>query len=522
MDYIAISILASAILILIVVAFEGFDQLKAPPVKTIFAAVNLIVAVVLFALYQTITTDNEVFMTVYFWIAIAEYVALFGFMTLFFVKTVLAKKELSLFSKSIKHSPWNTYLILDKKDRIKDISDNLLVDLDLDRDSVIGNKLFDVVNKSIRVSRVNAKNYTNRQLEEKYLEIKKISKPNELLKLEIDFFNAEGDTTIIHMIDQAMFSRIGYYGRFLIGEKKTDFNLLGIEKQLKHTEEQLNSLQAQFLATLEVSQEGLAFSDIDEQTTWISNSLKDDLGFDSNNVATEDFLKLIQPDDLNKYLSKINQLTPSSPTLEMKYRLYTNGVYRWYSDVSKRLFLENQAMLMSSINPVATTHFMASNIQVLDELGDKNELMVKLNSLIDEERYFHFVVLRLKNLPYVNEQHGRDVGNMAIAEYLRKLRSSFVSEPTHMFRLTGSTFGIILDDQRKMNLIRKGVQGNDDYLNMTLEYGSSKLELEVFAGISIVNRDGYNEQELLDTALQALKVAENPKYKGHVCYYGEI
>ena len=53
-----------------------------------------------------------------------------------------------------------------------------------------------------------------------------------------------------------------------------------------------------------------------------------------------------------------------------------------------------------------------------------------------------------------------------------------------------------------MNLIRKGVQGNDDYLNMVLEYGASKLELEVFAGISIINNDGYNENEMLEAAMQ--------------------
>ena len=37
-----------------------------------------------------------------------------------------------------------------------------------------------------------------------------------------------------------------------------------------------------------------------------------------------------------------------------------------------------------------------------------------------------------------------------------------------------------------MSLIRNGVQANDDYLNMTLEYGSNKLELEVFAEFQLL------------------------------------
>ena len=177
---------------------------------------------------------------------------------------------------------------------------------------------------------------------------------------------------------------------------------------------------------------------------------------------------------------------------------------------------------MSSINLVNTKHFMRSNIQNLDNLGDQNDLLIKLNKLIDEERYFHLAILRVKNLKYINELHSRDVGNMALSEYINKIEKAFTEEDGYVYRISGSTFALILVDQRKMSLIRNGVQANDDYLNMTLEYGSNKLELEVFAGISIINRDGYNENELLDTALKALKVAENPKYKGHICYYEDI
>ena len=117
------------------------------------------------------------------------------------------------------------------------------------------------------------------------------------------------------MIDQAMYSKFGYYGRFLIGEMKTDFNLLGVEKQLKQTTLQLETLQEQFVATLEVSDEGLAFSDIEDKSTWISDTLVEELGFQSNNIHTEDLLKLMQPDDLNRYLTKLNQLTPVTPNM---------------------------------------------------------------------------------------------------------------------------------------------------------------------------------------------------------------
>ncbi|MGI6782498.1 MAG: diguanylate cyclase domain-containing protein [Acholeplasmataceae bacterium] len=522
MDFLPISILIIAIIIGFVVILEGINKSKVPFYKTIIASVNLIVTVVFFIIYPSVIKNDETFLMAYFYLGIFELAVLFLYILVLFIKMIYANRELTMHTESIKNSPWNTYLILDRKDRVKDISPNLLEDFDIKLEEVLNKKLFDVINKTIRITHINNKLCSNRELEEKLGQLKKINKPNEVLKLEIVYLNSVGDNSIVHMLDQAMFNKFGYYGRFLIGEMKTDFNLLSVEKQLKQTSEALETLQEQFIATLEVSGEGLAFSDIGDKSTWISNILVEQLGFESNNINTEDLLKLMQPEDLNRYLTKINQLTPSDPHMEMKYRLFSKGVYRWYLDKSKKIFLEGNTMIMSSVNQVSTKHFMPTNLQNLDELGDKNDLTLKLVQVIDEERYFHLVVVRLKNLPHINELHGREVGNMAISEYISKLEKSFTSEPNHIFRLTGSTFAFILDDQRKMGILRKGVQGSDDYLNMTMEYGAGKVELEVFAGIAIINTDGYNENELLEAALSALKVAENPKYKGHVCYYGDI
>lgn len=522
MDFLPISILIVSFLIGIVVLLDSINELKLPIYKTIIASVNIIVAVIFFALYNTVIKNDATFEKIYFGIGIFEFLLLLVFIVILFSKILMSKRELGLYADSIKSSPWNTFIILDRRDRITDISDNLLEDLQMTKEEVIKQKLFDILNRAIRITQINGKNFSNRDLEDRFNQYKKINEPNENLKLEISFFNAEGDTTIIHLIDQAMFSRLGYYGRFLIGEKKTDFNLLSVEKQLKQTSLQLETLQEQFIATLEVSNEGLAFTDIEDESMWISDNLVEQLGLVSNDIHQEDFLKLMQPDDLSRYLTKANKLTPSQPNLEMKYRLFTRGVYRWYIEKSKKVFLDDRSMIMSSINLVNTKHFMRSNIQNLDNLGDQNDLLIKLNKLIDEERYFHLAILRVKNLKYINELHSRDVGNMALSEYINKIEKAFTEEDGYVYRISGSTFALILVDQRKMSLIRNGVQANDDYLNMTLEYGSNKLELEVFAGISIINRDGYNENELLDTALKALKVAENPKYKGHICYYEDI
>ena len=306
MDFLPISILIVSFLIGIVVLLDSINELKLPIYKTIIASVNIIVAVIFFALYNTVIKNDATFEKIYFGIGIFEFLLLLVFIVILFSKILMSKRELGLYADSIKSSPWNTFIILDRRDRITDISDNLLEDLQMTKEEVIKQKLFDILNRAIRITQINGKNFSNRDLEDRFNQYKKINEPNENLKLEISFFNAEGDTTIIHLIDQAMFSRLGYYGRFLIGEKKTDFNLLSVEKQLKQTSLQLETLQEQFIATLEVSNEGLAFTDIEDESMWISDNLVEQLGLVSNDLHQEDFLKLMQPDDLSRYLTKAN------------------------------------------------------------------------------------------------------------------------------------------------------------------------------------------------------------------------
>lgn len=165
---------------------------------------------------------------------------------------------------------------------------------------------------------------------------------------------------------------------------------------------------------------------------------------------------------------------------------------------------------------------MSSNIDVLDNLRDHHELMVSMHHFFNESRYFELVVFKLKNIPKINEMHGREVGNMMIAEYIKKMRSTFVSESGDIFRLSGLEFAVTITDTRKMDVLANGIKSNPTFLNLTMQYGSLTVELDVYAGISIGGSDFSQEQELYQAAFQALKIAENPQFENQGCYYKDI
>jgi GGDEF domain-containing protein len=322
---------------------------------------------------------------------------------------------------------------------------------------------------------------------------------------------------------QPVFALGKYKGRICVGEKKTDFNLLAVEKELNDRNSELESIRHKFIATLELSEEGLFYIDLDERTIWASDALVSSLGLPSNLLDLTDFRRLIEAEDLKKYLALLGDLTINKTQYQTSYRIKVKGRYIWFKEKGKRLFEDtNSAIIMGTLNPMKTKHFQASQIEILDLLKDRNEFMAHMHKLFNDNRYFQLVVFRLQNIPKINEDYGREVGNMFIAEYIKKMSSSFVSESGDIFRITGIEFAITITDPRKMDVLSNGVKSNPTFLNLNMQYGSISEALEVFAGIAIGGSDAHEEHQLYQAAYQALKISLNPQFSSHGCYYKDI
>ncbi|PKK96893.1 MAG: hypothetical protein CVV58_04060 [Tenericutes bacterium HGW-Tenericutes-3] len=436
---------------------------------------------------------------------------------------ILKGNHYSLFVKSIKNSRWNAYYVVDHKEKIRDMSHSLLNELNLDKDEVIGKKLFQVFNKTIRFTKYNGQEINNRQLETFYQSYKEHAKPGDSEVEELSFMNFDGNPVMLHMVMQPVFALGRYKGRICVGEKKTDFDLLAVEKELNERSGELESIRHKFIATLEISEEGLFYIDLDERTIWASDSLVSMLKLPGNTLDLSDFRRLIEAEDLKKYLALLGDLTINKKQYSTSYRVKVNGRYVWFKEKGKRLFEDqNSAVIMGTLNPMKTKHYLASNIDELDLLKDQNDMLVSMNQLFKDNRYFQLVVIRLKNMPKINETHGREIGNMLMAEYIKKLRTTFVTESGNIFRVSGIEFAITITDPRKMDVLSNGMKSNPTFLNLVMQYGSLSAELEVFAGIAIGGSDAADEHKLYTAASQALKIAENPQFSSHGCYYKDI
>ncbi len=512
-----------SIFTVVLVVMQSIQNEKVLKFRMVIAFFNLAVTIFVFSIYNSLIVSNEVYEDVYSVFNFVVYGIFMLVMYATFKTSVLKANHYQLFVKSIKNSRWNAYYVVDKRDRIKDISSSLLIELNMEKDEVIGKKLFSIFNQTVRFTKFNGTDINNRQLENYYLEYKKQAKLGDQEIQELSFLNNEGDPVFLHMVMQPVFVMGKYKGRICVGEKKTDFDLLAVEKELNERSGELESIRHKFIATLDLSEEGLFYIDLDERSIWASDRLVESLHLPGNLLDLTDFRRLIESEDLKKYLATLGELSMNKRQYNVTYRIMVEGSYLWFKEKGIRLFEDqNSSTIMGTLKPQKTRHFQASNIDELDLLKDRNDFMLHMHKLFKDGRYFQCMVFRLKNMPRINESFGREVGNMLMAEYIKKMRLNFVTKSGGIFRISGVEFAVLLTDPRKIDVLENGTASNPKFLNLEMQYGSIQAELEVVAGISIGGSDASEEHDLYQCAIQAIKVSENPKYSAQICYYKDI
>lgn len=488
-----------------------------------FSAFNFIVAAIALLIYDKYIEPKDLYLKIYSYYSLFVYLYFFIIFNITLRRANLKANHYQLFVKSIRESNWNAYYIVDRKERVKDISSSMLDELGIEKSEIVGKKLFSVLNKTVRFQQLNGGEISNKQLEHYYNNYKKEAKLGDSEVQELVMLNFEGEQVIFKLILQPVFVMGKYRGRIVVGEKKSDFDLLGVEKKLSKSEQTLESIRLKFISTLEISKEGLFSIDLDEKSIWASSALIKILNLPSSEMNLSDFRSLIHPDDLTSYVTAIGDLSLTKQHYQIRYRILKDGSYMWVEERGKRIFDDHYTTtIMGTLNPVSVKHFRASNIDVLDQLEGYHELLVKMNGLINKDHYFYLMLINLNNIPNINEEHGWDVGNMIIADYITKMRNTFITENGEIYRISGLKFAILVTNPNKMDILNKGIRQNPQMLDLDVKYGSINTKLKVFAGISISKEDFVVEEKLYQAAEEALKIAKNDKVTHRGIFYKDI
>lgn len=508
--------------ILIMVINDSLMNEKLQRNRFVFAFLNVAFLVVIAFMYTHVIQDTS-YEVYYFIYAVLVYIVFILMAIVSFKNSVLKSNHYQLFIKSIRNTRWNAYYVVDQKDRIKDMSDSILEELGLTKEDVIGKKLFDVFDRSIRFTKLNDTEVNNRSLFEFYRDYRLTAKPSQQERRELYFQNYKGKEVILHLIEQPVFIFGKYKGRINMGEKRTDFNMMHVEKELSDKNKELESIRHKFIATLEMTEEGLFYIDLDQKYVWGADQFIGFIKMKSNTIAIEDYRANIHPEDIKTYLNNLQSLTVNNPKYSVSYRYRVGDNYIWLKESGKRIFDDRNAnVILGYVKKIQTNHYERSSIPELDDIKGELDMMVSLKKLQDQRKFFQLAIIRLSNIPEINARHGRAVGNMMLGEYVRKLRSSFMSENSEIFRISGLEFAITITDPRKIDVLRKSLVNDDRIMNLKMAYGAIKEEVVVHMGIATAPEDTNNSDDLVICAIKALKMATNPNFKHNNCYYKDL
>jgi len=507
-----------AVLITVLVIIESLN--KGIIFKTLlgFSFLNLTLWVLMLFFYEQIINDDSL-KYVYIAYSFINF-GLFLILVLYLMrKTNNRNQHYLTFLKAIKNSRWNTYLVVDQKEKIVDVSQALLDEMALTKEEVLGKKLFDVLQKTVRIKSRNGTTLNNQNLKDVYTQYAKNVRPNEIMTEEIGFNNADGQLVYLKLITQPIFSHQKYKGRMSIGEKRTDLDLLEVERTLKRTDNNLEGIKSKFSALLELIPEGLIFINLDQETIWLNDILKEELALGRNDLSYADYLSLIEPSDLNAYQAVITQLKPDSAHYNATYRLNINNKQVWLKESGVKVFDEGTSnTIISTISAINGRQFRKIGYEIIDNIKDENHLLTDVEQLLKHKKRFVLAIIKFTNLEALNHQVGRQIGNLALAKYIEKFYNILISESADIYRLSGLEFAFTITDQRKMNVL----YSKDANLSEKMTFGEYNIKLEAVCGVSSDQDNIKDAKDLILKAYRALNVSLHANGKQNISHFKDI
>ncbi len=408
------------------------------------------------------------------------------------------------------------YVVLDKKDKIKNISSLLLQDLNAHSNDVYGKNFFDALEIKYRIVGLNGEELLKDDIKKYYQNYSKEARKNSNTKLEISLENEVGVELVLFLIETPLFSGDKYKGRILIGEKKSEESLMGMESDLNEANQELDILRSRFITILEKTNEGIYFANLEEGYIWFNDVLVKKLSLSGNNISLDEFYSMIHPSDLVLYKERI-----SSKELEydLKYRFNTGSSYIYIEERGKKISSGKTKELCGIIMPIDDYGFSKTQT-LLDELKGEPEMYARLKQLENDDKIFQTVIFKVASVPEINEKFGRAIGNLQLAQYVNFFKSNFVTE-NQIFRTGGLEFVAFLTDYRKMDILKNNLYNGEKILHSKSTYAKEELDCEVYMGISSVD-DELSHKNSLENAYRALKYATNPQFNSNFAYYKDI
>ena len=277
-------------------------------------------------------------------------------------------------------------------------------------------------------------------------------------------------------------------------------------------------LRNRFISTIEILYEGISFRDTDGLIFGSDKYIKY-LGIKSNNFDVYEFEEKVHKDDLNLYKTTLEKTTNKKPVYNINFRIKNKGKIIWIKEVGKRIVVEKKVTYISVIKPLDIRLYPETEIDVLNGLYNYKKMYEEMQEITRNKLPYNLIVIKLTNIPNINEKYGRDIGDLMMGKYLSKIQFRFLKESNSLFRIDGIKFGFIIREKFKFDILERGLQGTGEMVNMEMEFGGVKQKLFPKVGLSESPYEGKTAEIVFQEANEALNNTFKESATQSYCFY---
>ncbi len=306
---------------------------------------------------------------------------------------------------------------------------------------------------------------------------------------------------------------IFFTSKIRITQNLTDYDFFEMEKELDEIKSSSELLRLRYISTIGLVPDALLFYNDDLNGFFVTEQFQRIIDIKKTEFTLDEYAELIHNDDRNQYLTTIRKVSKKTPAFDLKYRVLRNGVYIWVEERAKVFEFDKKIQLISIIKGIDMKLFPETLIHEIDSVPTEQHLIQYLTQASKEPEAYYLVMIQLTNIPDINQRFGRDVGNLMIAEYIKKMRYHFAKDMNSIFRITGIQFALIIKEQRKYDVLLRALQSGGDLINLAINIGG--IQQVVYPNLGVIKHEPwstYSLNEFVGLASKALDEAiRNPK-----------
>lgn len=508
-----IPLILSCILLIYVIR-QSLAKRTFMKIKLLFSFLFTFAATFILVFYGEISKDDQM-KRIVDWILLG----LDGVIGLFIIFLCEISASKVQFNQDLFHTLDQTkfYVLIDKKNRVKEISTLFLNDLGLEKSQALRKNLFDLIETKYRIFSLNGTDASKNDLKIYYGNTKNISVTGDTMDLELHDDN--GDVLAYYFSETPILVFGRFKGRLFVGDKRGSESLVGMEKDLAESIGELELIKSRFITVLEKTNEGIFFNNLTDKSIWMNDVLVHDLSLSGNSMSLDGFVKNVHPDDLAMYKTKMSQINNINPTYSLSYRFNTGSRYIFVKEEGTRITNGKMIELCGVIRILDNYKFEKTQTE-LDVIQGEPEMLAALNQLYQQDKVFQLVYFKMESIPKLNEKFGRSIGNMALSEYVKLIKNRFV-DVNMIYRISGLEYVAIITDYRKMDMLKNALVNGEKLLHVAANYGNINVEIEAFMGISY-STDAKNPKACLANSKEALRFCSNPHFSSNYAYFKDI